>query len=133
MMNCIFRLTNLGLVSLFLFGLPRVTRAADYSAAAPRWPGLQADGRTLLPNQWTLQPAGRQIKLGDFPVNIAVHPSEPWAAVLHCGYGEHEVVSVDLKRNEIVSRFKFPQSFYGLTFDPEGKRLFVSGAEFEVV
>ena len=106
--------------------------AQDLSAA-PHWPGLQADGRTLLPNQWTIEPAGKQIQLGDFPVNIAVHPTEPWAAVLHCGYGEHEVVIVDLKRKEDRSRFKFPQSFYGLTFDPDGKRLFASGAEFEVV
>ena len=127
------RATVVSFICLFSICASRVAPAADDSAVAPRWPGLQADGRTLLPNQWTLQPAGRQIQLGDFPVNIAVHPTGLWAAVLHCGYGEHEVVIVDLKRNEIVSRFKFPQSFYGLTFDPEGKRLFVSGAEFEVV
>ncbi len=28
----------------------------------------------LLPNQWSLRPAGRQVPLGDFPVNIAMHP-----------------------------------------------------------
>ena len=40
---------------------------------------------------------------------------------------------VDLKRNEIASRAKLPRRWgYGLTFDPEGKRLF-SGGEFEVV
>ncbi len=121
------------LFSLFCVGLSRLASAADDSVAAPRWPGVQADGRTLLPNQWTLQPAGKQIPLGDFPVHIAVHPSGTWAAVLHCGYGTHEIVVVDLKRNEIASRTKLPQSFYGLTFDPEGKRLFASGGEFEVV
>lgn len=86
-----------------------------------------------LPNQWTLQPAGKQIQLGDFPVNIAVHPSAKWAAVLHCGYGEHEVVVVDLASGEVTARFKLAQAFYGLTFDPAGKQLFASGAEFEVV
>ena len=37
-------------------------------------PGYRPDGSILLPNQWSLRPAGRQIELGDFPVNIALHP-----------------------------------------------------------
>jgi DNA-binding beta-propeller fold protein YncE len=130
-----FRSSLFAIGALCLWRLVSMTNAlaADNPSAAPRWPGLQADGRTLLPNQWTIEPAGKQIQLGDFPVNIAVHPKEPWVAVLHCGYGVHEVVIVDLKGNAITDRFKFPQSFYGLAFDPEGKRLFASGAEFEVV
>ncbi len=39
-------------------------------------PGVQASGEILLPNQWSLKPAGRQITVGDFPVNIAVSPDE---------------------------------------------------------
>ena len=127
------RIMKAVLFCLFTVSLSSLASAADDAAAAPHWPGVQADGRTLLPNQWTLQPAGKQIPLGDFPVHIAVHPSGAWAAVLHCGYGTHEIVVVDLKRNEIASRTKLQQSFYGLTFDPEGKRLFASGGEFEVV
>ena len=37
-------------------------------------PGQRADGSVLLPNQWSLRPVGQQIELGDFPINIAVHP-----------------------------------------------------------
>jgi hypothetical protein len=55
----------------------------------PRLPGMGDGGTVLLPNQWSLKPAGKQIKLGDFPVQIALHPSERWAAVLHTGYGDH--------------------------------------------
>ena len=69
----------------------------------PRWPGLQPDGQTLLFNQWSLRPAGKQIPLGIFPVNMAMHPRQPWAAVLHCGFGEHEIVIVDLTKQS--SRF----------------------------
>lgn len=99
----------------------------------PTLPGLQAGGKILLPTQWSLKPAGTQIKLGDFPVNIALHPKEPWAAVLHCGYGDHEIVIVDLKTQKITSRVVLDQAFYGLCFDPDGKQLFASGAEYEVV
>ncbi len=48
-----------------------------------------------MPNGWSLKPAGRQTKLGDLPVQIAVHPTEPILAILHAGYGEHEIVTVD--------------------------------------
>jgi len=60
-------------------------------------PGQRADGSILLPNQWSLRPAGRQVELGDFPVNIAVHPDGRFAAVVHCGYGPHEIVVVNVK------------------------------------
>lgn len=102
-------------------------------APARRLPGVQQDGLILLPNQWSLAPVGKQIQLGDFPVQIALHPSEPWAAVLHAGYGTHEVVVVDLNKQAIVSRAALEQSFYGVAFDPQGKLLFASGGEHGVV
>jgi DNA-binding beta-propeller fold protein YncE len=96
-------------------------------------PGIQRDGAILLPNQWSLRPAGKQIELGDFPVTLALHPGGHWLAALHAGYGEHEIIIVDLKRQRIVSRVALDQTFYGLCFSPDGRRLFVSGGEFEVV
>ena len=38
-------------------------------------PGPQISGEVKLPNGWSLKPAGKQIPLGDFPVNMVVHPS----------------------------------------------------------
>ena len=96
-------------------------------------PGLQADGAVLLPNQWSLRPAGKQVEVGNFPVNVALHPQGDWAAVLHSGYGPHEVVVVDLKTASFVSRVTLPKTFYGLCFTPNGKRLLVSGGEDDVV
>jgi DNA-binding beta-propeller fold protein YncE len=96
-------------------------------------PGMQISGQVLLPNQWSLDPAGKQLKLGDFPVNIALHPKEPLAAVLHAGYGEHEIVLIDLAEYRIISRAAIPETFVGLAFSPDGLQLFASGAEKEVV
>jgi sugar lactone lactonase YvrE len=98
-----------------------------------RLPGVQRTGEILLPMQWSLRPAGKQLKLGDFPVNLVLHPKEPWGAVLHAGYGEHEVVIVDLKAQKVVSRAIIPETFYGLCFSPDGTQVFASGAEREVV
>src|SRR5262245_38260212 len=61
--------------------------------ASPRvLPGLLADGFIQLPNQWKLHPAGRQIEVGDFPVNLVIHPSGQYLAVLHAGWGTHEIM-----------------------------------------
>jgi YVTN family beta-propeller protein len=86
-----------------------------------------------LPNQWSLRPAGKQLVLGDFPVNLALHPSGKWLAVLHAGYGDHEIAIVDLKRQKIMTRVAVDQSFYGLCFSPDGRTLFASGGEYELV
>src|SRR4051812_31511594 len=64
-------------------------------------PGQQADGAVLLPNQWLLRPAGKHVVVGDFPANIAMHPSGRWIAVLHCGYGPHEVITIDVAKNAV--------------------------------
>src|SRR5262245_16285217 len=105
------------------------------SAAKRMLPGLQPDGFVLLPNQWKLRPTGTQTELGDFPVHAELHPSGQWLAVLHAGHGEHEIVILALKgaKPRIVSRARIDQTFYGLTFSPDGKALFASGGEYEVV
>ncbi len=87
----------------------------------------------LLANQWSLRPAGKQVALTDFPVNVAVHPSGRFAAVLHSGYSAHEILVVDIGSAEVVSRTEVHEAFYGLEFSPDGRQLFCSGAGDEVV
>lgn len=96
-------------------------------------PGRQADGTTLLHNQWSLKPAGRQVPLGDFPVNCAVHPAGKYAAVLHCGHGTHEIRVVDVAQGKVVATQPVREAFYGLAFSADGKTLYCSGASDEVV
>jgi DNA-binding beta-propeller fold protein YncE len=98
-------------------------------------PGLEPGGVVRLPNQWALHPAGKQLPLGDFPVNLVLHPSGHWLAALHAGYGTHEVAIVALQGNaqKIVCRAPVDQAFYGLCFAADGKTLFASGGEQEVV
>ncbi len=96
-------------------------------------PGLQRDGSVLLPNQWSLRPAGRQLVVGDFPVNIALHPGGRFAAVLHSGYSQHEIRIIDLSAGRQVSQVALEESFYGLAWSQDGSHLYVSGATLEVV
>ncbi len=96
-------------------------------------PGLQLDGSVLLPNQWSLRPVGRQIVVGDFPVNIAAHPGGTFAAIMHSGWGQHEVLILNVRTRQPVSQVALPEAFYGLAWSPDGKKLFASGAGFEVI
>ncbi len=135
-MRTVLALTLVG-ASLFLGKI--AARAKDpqtlstSSAEKPKFPGPQPDGTMLLPNMWSLQPAGKQIVLGDFPVNIAVHPSGKWAAVLHAGHGQHEIAILHLPEGDVVGRFPVNESFYGLTFSPNGRSLYCSGASDETI
>ncbi len=97
------------------------------------WPGLTRAGTVLLPNGWSLKPAGRQAKLGDFPVAIAEHPTEPILAVLHAGYGEHEVVTLEAASGKVIARVALKESFQGLIWSSDGKRLFVGGGWDDVI
>ncbi len=109
-------------------------KAPPTTVPAPTlWPGQQADGRVQLPNQWSLRPVGEQVPLGDFPIHMILHPSGRYLAILHQGYGDHEVMILDLESRKKVSRHILEQTFYGLCFSPDGKTLYASGGEREVV
>ena len=105
---------------------PVVARAVDL-------PGQRPDGSVLLPNQWVLRPVGVQVPVGDFPVNLALHPGGKFAAVLHCGYGQHEIIVLNLATRAIASRTNLDEAFYGLTFSKDGTQLFCSGASAETI
>ncbi len=117
------------------FLIPVLAALSLVSAAEPppEVPGIKSDGSVLLPNQWTLRPAGKQIRVGDFPVNIAMHPSGEWAALLHAGYGQHEISILDCKSGQIVSRATVDETFYGITFADGGRRIYASGSGAEVL
>ncbi len=104
---------------------------AEVTGMSPKqgvvWPGMTRAGTIVLPNGWSLKPAGRQSRIGDLPVQIAVHPSEPILAILHAGYGEHEVMTVNGSNGRIIGRVTLPASFAGLVWSADGKRLFAGG------
>jgi len=113
---------------LVLFVITRL--AAEPPPEVPR----QIDNETvLLPTQWFLRPVGAQTVVGDFPVNLSLSPDGRFAAVLHSGQGQHEVVVLNAANGRIISRVALEECFYGVAFSSDGKRLHCSGAGEEVV
>ncbi|MEO6787771.1 MAG: beta-propeller fold lactonase family protein [Chthoniobacteraceae bacterium] len=111
---------------------PRVPASSE-TQAKPEVPGPQTDGAVLLPNQWRLRPAGKQVVVGDFPASMALHPGGNFAAILHCGYGQHEVQILDIAAGKIVSRVNLHEAFYGIAFSPDGSKVVCSGSGDEVL
>ncbi len=100
---------------------------------ATQLPGYRGKGETLLPNGWSLRPVGKQVEMGDFPSRMKVSPDGRFAAILHTGWGTHEVRMVSLPEGQITSSVVVDQAYQGLCFSPDGQKLYVSRGEDEGV
>jgi YVTN family beta-propeller protein len=83
--------------------------------------------RIMLPNGWSLSPAGRSIELGDLPLNIAVSGSEKFMAVSNNGQSIQTIQLIDPKTEKILDKVEIPKSFYGLKFSKDDRFLYASG------
>jgi DNA-binding beta-propeller fold protein YncE len=82
--------------------------------------------KVLLPNGWSLSPAGRSIPLGDLPLNIAVSSSKKWMAVTNNGQSTQTLQLIDVKmKNSWIGRDT--KELYGLKFGSNDKYLYASG------
>jgi YVTN family beta-propeller protein len=98
-----------------------------------------AQTKVVLPNGWTLSPAGRSIPLGDLPLNIAVSADRKLIAVTNNGQSVQSIQLIDPKTEKVLDNVVVPKSWYGLKFTADGKKLYASGGndnwilEFAVV
>ena len=129
--RCSFELAIILTLAAIGWALPSFGQ--ETPVAKTVWPGLMRDGTVLLPNGWSIKAAGRQFRLGDLPVLAELHPTDPVIAVLHAGYGEHEVVTVEANSGKVIGRISMPETFAGLVWARDGKSLFVGGGWDDVV
>jgi YVTN family beta-propeller protein len=99
---------------------------------APRYAGSTERG-FLLPNGWTLTPAGEQIPLADLPLNLIPLPDNRHVLAATSGYNAHELTLIDLAEKTIVARTKVQQSWFGLAVAPDGGQVWWSGGGGDVV
>ncbi|MEP7373153.1 MAG: bifunctional YncE family protein/alkaline phosphatase family protein [Chitinophagaceae bacterium] len=81
----------------------------------------------LLPNGWTLSPAGRSLPLGDLPLNIAVSKSKKLMAVTNNGQSVQSIQLIDPVTEKVLDNVVVPKSWYGLKFSAGEKYLYASG------
>ncbi len=90
-------------------------------------PGKLIDGRVLLPNGWMLSPAGKQVEVGDTPLNFDISPDERYIIVTNNGFGEQSISIVDVATWSVVQTVPIAKSWLGIKFIDVGKRFLVSG------
>jgi YVTN family beta-propeller protein len=81
----------------------------------------------MLPNGWSLTPAGRSLELGDLPLNIAVSASGNRMAVTNNGQGVQTIQLIDTQNEKVLHQVVIPKSFYGLRFSGDERFLYASG------
>src|SRR5262245_51235002 len=122
-------LRNVSIVASLLFVTSLLTQNI-----ARQTPGVIGNGgNVLLPNGWLLSPAGKTLPLGDLPLNLVLSPDGRYLAIIHSGYGENSVAIHDVQADKIVSRVTMDAAWLGLAFSPNGRTLYVSGAEENLI
>ncbi len=90
-------------------------------------PGTTAEGRMRLPNGWYITPAGKQIEVGDAPLNFDIDPDGNYAVVTNNGEGDQTVCIVDLKKGVATQSIPVGKSWLGIKFYNGGKNFALSG------
>ena len=83
---------------------------------------------TLLPNGWSIAPAGRHLDAGDLPLAMALHPDGRHLVITNNGWSKPSLRVVDLERQQVIQRMALDHAWLGVAWHPDGKRLFSSGA-----
>jgi YVTN family beta-propeller protein len=104
--------------------LPLLGQQSD--GEKPRYAGPTGRG-FLLPNGWTLTPAGDQVTLTDLPLNILPLADGKRALVATSGYNAHELSLVDLDTKATVAKTAVRESWFGLASDAKSRRVWWSG------
>jgi YVTN family beta-propeller protein len=92
----------------------------------PQYAGMTPAG-FLLPNGWTITPAGKQVPLTDLPLNIIPLADNRHALVATSGYNTHELTLIELATQTKVTTISRPQSWFGLVANSKQDQLFWSG------
>jgi YVTN family beta-propeller protein len=121
--------SRLALAAVILVGII-ISGLAPLAQPAPgaRRPGRLAAGLTLLPNGWTIAPAGFHTHIGDLPLAQAQSPDGRYLVVTNNGWSKPTLAIYDLKLQYITARVPLDHAWLGLAWHPDGTRLYSSGA-----
>ncbi len=85
------------------------------------------NSRIKLPNGWSLSPVGKQVELGDLPLNLVISPNKKLGAVTNNGQSTQTIELLDLKNQKKLHSVEIAKSWYGLAFSSDSRKLYASG------
>ena len=90
-------------------------------------------GARRLPTGARLDPAGNSYDLGSMPLAMVLAPEKDRIVVLLNGWREHGIQVVDRASGRVLQSLPLPAVFLGVAFSPDGRSLYVSGGNQDVI
>nr|WP_223649507.1 alkaline phosphatase family protein [Hymenobacter psoromatis] len=87
----------------------------------------------LLPNGWSLTPAGTALPLGDLPLNMQLAPDGKMLAVTNNGQSTQTIQLIDPASEKLLDERVIGKAWYGLAFGPKGDKLYASGGNDNII
>ena len=118
-----------------LFALTLIASAC--TSASPQVGGnvttQEPSGSHRLPTGARLDPAGVSHDLGSMPLAMVLSPEKDRIVVLLNGWGEQGIQVVDRSSGRVLQTVPLPAVFLGIAFSPDGRSLYVSGGDQDVI
>ncbi len=114
-----------------LFSLLSATIIATTTLAQSNAPLLPT--QVQLPNGWHLTPAGKNIQLGDLPLNMAVSPSKKYLAITNNGQSTQSIELISVKDDKLVDSITVAKAWVGLAYGADDKNIYASGGNDNVI
>ncbi|WP_354360266.1 bifunctional YncE family protein/alkaline phosphatase family protein [Pedobacter sp. UYP30] len=108
-------------------------QTSQYSAKAQTPSNNPHAKSILLPNGWSLSPAGKSLQLGDLPLNIQLSHNHQLLAITNNGQSTQSIQLIDAKSDKILDEHPIKKAWYGLQFSADDKKLYVSGANDNII
>jgi YVTN family beta-propeller protein len=92
-----------------------------------------SDQRGLLPTGVRLDPDGTLHDIGQFPLNLIEAPERDRLVLLHSGWRDQGIQVVERRTGAVLQSIRQEAAFVGLAFAPDGRTLYASGGNQDVV
>jgi DNA-binding beta-propeller fold protein YncE len=101
-------------------------RSQQKAPPRPQWPGSLGQGVTLLPNGWTLAPAGQHMTMGPLPLAMVQSADGRYLIVSNDGGSRPSLTVVDLENFQVKQTANVDFAWLGLAWHPTERRLYSS-------
>jgi len=109
------------------------TPADDVNTPALRERAGLLPGANLLFNGWGVTPAGTHTRISDMVLKMVISPDKKRLVAVSGGFSDTGLTLYDLATQKVTQFLPLKESFNGIVFSHDGRRIFVSGGDTGLV
>ncbi|MBI5769058.1 MAG: bifunctional YncE family protein/alkaline phosphatase family protein [Verrucomicrobia bacterium] len=126
----------LSLAVCSIFAAPQTTtRAPDEDVNSPSFRTRQSlvPSKDLLHTGWGVTPAGQHVRVSDMVLKMIVAPDKKTLVAVSGGFSDTGLTLLDLATQKVTQFLPLKESFNGVAFSRDGRRIYVAGGDLGVV